>query len=79
MRKIIVLIVLSIGLASVINAKEKVMKKENKTYPKTFSHIGITIPDLDKAVEFYTEVMGVYVIMPPTEVVEENETAIGQM
>jgi lactoylglutathione lyase family protein len=60
-------------------AKEKEMKEENKTYPKAFSHIGITVPDLDKAVEFYTKVLGFYVIMPPTEVVEENETAIGQM
>ena len=59
------------------------MKNENKVkepvFPRTFSHIGITVPDLDKAVKFYTEVMGFYVIMPPTEVKEESETAIGQM
>ncbi len=24
----------------------------NKEYPKSFSHIGITVPDLEKAVEF---------------------------
>ncbi|WP_321281876.1 lactoylglutathione lyase family protein [Marinifilum fragile] len=53
--------------------------KDQKVYPKSFSHIGITVPDLDKAVKFYTEVMGFYVIMPPTKVLEENETAIGQM
>ncbi|MCY1636773.1 VOC family protein, partial [Marinifilum sp. D737] len=53
--------------------------KDQKVYPKSFSHIGITVPDLDKAVKFYTEVMGFYIIMPPTEVLEENETAIGQM
>ena len=29
-------------------------------YPKTFSHIGISVPDLDKAVEFYENVMGWY-------------------
>ena len=52
---------------------------EKKTYPKSFSHIGITVPDLDKAVEFYTSVMGFYVLMQPTVVEEENETAIGQM
>jgi lactoylglutathione lyase family protein len=50
-----------------------------KTYPKTFSHIGITVPNIEKAVKFYTEVMGFYVIMEPTVVKEENETAIGQM
>ncbi|WP_222844168.1 lactoylglutathione lyase family protein [Saccharicrinis aurantiacus] len=62
--------------------KTAIMNENNgnaKTYPKTFSHIGITVPDLDEAVKFYTEVMGFYVIMEPTEVIEENETAIGQM
>ena len=50
-----------------------------KTYPKTFSHIGISVPDLEKAVSFYEEVMGWYTIMKPTEVTEESETAIGKM
>lgn len=50
-----------------------------KTYPKTFSHIGITVPDIDEAVKFYTEVMGFYVIMEPTVIKEENKTAIGKM
>ena len=50
-----------------------------KTYPKTFSHIGITVPNIEEAVKFYTEVLGFYVIMEPTLVKEENETAIGQM
>ena len=48
-------------------------------YPKAFSHVGITVPDIEKAVKFYTEVMGWYVIMPPTEIQEEKDTAIGQM
>lgn len=26
-------------------------------YPRAFSHIGITVPDIKKAVEFYEEVM----------------------
>jgi len=56
----------------------KMMKKES-VYPKSFSHIGITVPNLEEAVKFYSEVMGWYVIMPPTLVKEENETAIGQM
>ncbi|WP_372746500.1 lactoylglutathione lyase family protein [Lutibacter sp.] len=50
-----------------------------KNYPKSFSHIGITVPDIKKAVEFYKETMGWYVIMEPSTVVEEKETAIGQM
>ena len=48
-------------------------------YPRSFSHIGITIPDIKKAVKFYEEVMGWYVIMPPSTVVKERDTAIGQM
>lgn len=46
------------------------------TYPRAFSHIGITVTDLGKAVEFYTKVMGWYVIMPPT-VIEHDESALG--
>ena len=29
----------------------------------TFSHIGITVPDLEKAVEFYSKAFGLYVLM----------------
>lgn len=47
-------------------------------YPRGFSHIGITVPDLDRAVKFYTEAFGWYVIMPPTKVVEDD-SAIGVM
>ncbi|MCP9290152.1 lactoylglutathione lyase family protein [Gracilimonas sediminicola] len=52
---------------------------ENNKYPRSFSHIGITVPDINKAVEFYKEVMGFYVIMPPSEITKEADTAIGQM
>ncbi len=48
-------------------------------YPKTFSHIGISVPDVKAAVAFYSEVMGWYTIMGPTDVTEESDTAIGQM
>lgn len=48
-------------------------------YPRTFSHIGISVPDLEGAVEFYREVMGWYIIMKPTVITEESDTAIGQM
>lgn len=50
-----------------------------RTYPKTFSHIGLSVPDLEKAVAFYEEVMGWYIIMKPTVVMEESESAIGKM
>ena len=45
---------------------------------RAFSHVGITVPDLDKAVDFYTRVFGWYVIMKPT-LVEEDDSAIGVM
>ena len=49
------------------------------TYPRAFSHIGLSVTDLEKAVKFYKDVMGWYVVMEPSEVVEESDTAIGQM
>ncbi|WP_289062782.1 lactoylglutathione lyase family protein [uncultured Zobellia sp.] len=51
----------------------------NRDYPKSFSHIGITVPKIEAAVKFYSEVMGWYVIMPPSKVKKEADTAIGQM
>ena len=47
-------------------------------FPRTFSHIGLSVNDLEKAVKFYTEVFGFYVIMPPTEITEDD-SAIGIM
>ena len=46
--------------------------------PRSFSHIGLSVPDLERAVEFYTEVLGLYMIMEPTEVVEDD-SPIGVM
>ncbi|MDO6454545.1 lactoylglutathione lyase family protein [Neptunomonas phycophila] len=48
------------------------------TYPRSFSHIGLSITDLDKAVEFYTQVMGWYIIMEPTTI-SEDDSPIGVM
>jgi lactoylglutathione lyase family protein len=48
-------------------------------YPRNFSHIGISVPDIQKAVDFYKNVMNWYVIMEPTLVKEEKDTAIGIM
>jgi lactoylglutathione lyase family protein len=45
---------------------------------RAFSHVGITVPDLDRAVDFYTKVFGWYVLMKPT-VVEDDDSAIGIM
>lgn len=48
------------------------------TTPRSFSHIGLSVPDLDAAVKFYSEVMGFYIIMQPTKIVEDDSD-IGQM
>jgi lactoylglutathione lyase family protein len=49
-----------------------------QTPPVSFSHIGITVPDLDRAVEFYTKALGLYLIMPPTAI-NHDDSAIGVM
>ncbi|MDF2152303.1 VOC family protein [Vibrio sp. CAU 1672] len=43
------------------------------------NHVGIMVGDMDKAVEFYTNALGLKVVMGNTKVVEERETAIGRM
>lgn len=48
------------------------------TIPRSFSHIGLSVPDLDKAVDFYRDVLGFYVIMPPMKIVAD-ESDIGVM
>ena len=48
------------------------------TQARAFSHVGITVPDLDKAVDFYTKCFGWYLIMKPTLVLEDD-SAIGVM
>ncbi|MGC4009555.1 MAG: VOC family protein [Pseudomonas sp.] len=48
------------------------------TYPRSFSHIGLSVTDLDAAVAFYTDVLGWYLIMPPTTISEDG-SAIGVM
>jgi len=52
--------------------------KESR-YPRAFSHIGLTVPDINKAVKFYTEVMGWYIVAKPSTVKKNPDTAIGQM
>lgn len=49
-----------------------------QTPPRSFSHIGLSVPDLDAAIAFYRDVLGFYVIMEPTEIAED-ETDIGVM
>lgn len=50
----------------------------SQAYPRSLSHIGLSVPDLEAAVEFYTKVLGWYVIMEPTTITEDD-SAIGIM
>lgn len=54
------------------------MNEITKTSPVGFSHVGITVPDLDRAVDFYVKALGLYLIMPPTTI-KQDQSAIGQM
>jgi len=49
------------------------------TYPKTLSHSGIPVPDLEKVAKFYSDVMGWYHTVEPTVITDESDTPIGQM
>ncbi|QEN09764.1 lactoylglutathione lyase family protein [Oceanispirochaeta crateris] len=48
------------------------------TYPKAMSHIGLSVPDLEAAVKFYQDVMGWYILMPPTRI-DKDDSDIGIM
>ena len=50
----------------------------SNVYPRSFSHVGLSVPNIDKAVKFYTEVMGWYTIVAPTKIVEDD-SPVGQM
>ncbi|MDD5621891.1 MAG: VOC family protein [Actinomycetota bacterium] len=43
------------------------------TYPRTLAHIGLSVPNLDKALKFYNEVMGWYIIKEP-ETIENTDS-----
>jgi lactoylglutathione lyase family protein len=48
-------------------------------YPRKFSHIGISVKNIEDVVKWYHEVFGFYIIMEPTTVENESDTPIGIM
>jgi catechol 2,3-dioxygenase-like lactoylglutathione lyase family enzyme len=40
-------------------------------FPRSFSHIDLSVPNLDKAVKFYNEVMELDVVMEPSTVTKK--------
>jgi lactoylglutathione lyase family protein len=51
----------------------------NKPYPVSFSHVGITVPNLDHALDFYLNVMGWYHIAGPITVIENEDNALSRI
>ena len=49
-----------------------------KQYPRSFSHIGVSVANINKAVDFYTQVFGWYLLEKPT-LVEPNKTTLGKI
>jgi lactoylglutathione lyase family protein len=47
-------------------------------YPRAFSHIGISVPDISRAVDWYSRVLGFNVLMGPTKN-DGDETHIGRL
>ena len=43
-------------------------------YPRTFSHMGLSVSDIDAAVKFYQDVFGWYVIMAPITVSKQDSS-----
>ncbi|MFY2506753.1 VOC family protein [Vibrio pectenicida] len=43
------------------------------------NHVGIMVGDMGQAVEFYTQALGLRIVMDNTKVIEERESAIGRM
>jgi len=42
------------------------------SYPRAFNHIGLSVPDVDAAFKWYTELLGFYGIMEPTTITEDG-------
>ncbi|NGO46398.1 VOC family protein [Streptomyces ureilyticus] len=40
--------------------------------PSVFSHVGTTVTDLSRAIEWYQEVLGLYLLRGPLEVIEDG-------
>ena len=50
-----------------------------KPYPVCFSHVGITVPNLERAMDFYLNVMGWYHIAGPIIVNENEESRLSEI
>jgi catechol 2,3-dioxygenase-like lactoylglutathione lyase family enzyme len=44
----------------------------NLEFPKAINHIAISVPDLDKALKWYQEVLGFTIIRGPSELTADD-------
>ena len=49
------------------------------SYPRRFSHLGVSVKNIEEFVRWYHDVLGFYIIMEPSNVTNESESAIGVM
>jgi len=65
-----------------LNKKSAIAVKK-QIYPVNFSHVGLTVPNLEEALDFYLNVMGWYHISGPIDVYEDDResrlTTIGKL
>ncbi|MEM8809679.1 MAG: VOC family protein [Cyanobacteria bacterium P01_G01_bin.38] len=47
-------------------------------YPRTINHIGLTVSDLDKAINWYQEILGYRLILGPLDILPDD-THFGQL
>ncbi|HLR77378.1 MAG TPA: VOC family protein, partial [Balneolaceae bacterium] len=65
--------------ANKISASTQKGVKAERPYPVNFSHFGVTVPNLEKAVEFYTDVFGWYKISGPVKVKEKGNNKLSKV
>ena len=52
---------------------------QHQHYPRTINHVAVSVPDLDKAITWYTEVLGFNLVMGPMEGSANDYSHIGKM
>jgi lactoylglutathione lyase family protein len=72
------MIIFNGGVVQLYQRQTVTKEKQMTPSPRSFSHIGLSVPDLDKAIEFYSDILGFYVIMEATKIIEDDSD-IGQM